>query len=745
MIGGPADLVRRALAELDAMGITTSPLAIPHGNHSPHVEPMLDEFARVAETIQYSKPRLPFVSNQTGQISGAGEIPDAAYWVRHARAAVRFADGISALARRGHRLFVEIGPTPTLCGLGAGCVPVGSSQWLPSLRRGRSDWETLLGSLAALYRRGVRVDWKGFDHDYPRRVVTLPGYPFERKRFWFETETIAKADQSEPARWQSVVAAGAAQASQVPIDLNVHTYHAKHESLDRLSTAYIIDALRSLGAFTAAGQALASDDFVSRLGVRPIYRVLIEHWLRRLVGRGLLRSHDGVYIADRPLPDLRPTAIFDEVSGLFDDAPILLRLVQSSGPILARILSGEESALNFLFPGGSFELADELYYRAAQSRYFNAIARAVFEAFVAGTPSGRPVRILEVGGGTGGTTAMMLPGLPADRVRYLFTDVSDFFLARAEERFGDFPFVSYGLLDLETDPQQQGYAAGQFDIVVAANVLHATRDLGRTVEAVRSLLAPDGMLLLYEVTNPPTYFDTTVALIEGWQIYDDGLRVDSPLLAAPRWLELLAARGFVQAQAFPAAGSPAEVIGSRILVARGPGGAAIPVVAAPANEHRRGGRVPLEEVDSGVLTRLAETPPSEHGEILVDFVRRHVARALRRGVASSIDRNHRLVELGLDSLMAVELRNRLSTELRLKRPLPATLIFDYPSIGDIASFVATQLAGPHSPKEDRATRSALPERSRAPFVGATEIAELSDTEVEQLLLEKARQRLKDWS
>ena len=242
--------------------------------------------------------------------------------------------------------------------------------------------------------------------------------------------------------------------------------------------------------------------------------------------------------------------------------------MQRSGPILGRILSGEESALNFLFPGGSFELADELYCRAAQSRYFNGIVRAVVEAFVAGTPQGPPVRILEVGGGTGGTTTAILTGLPADRIQYHFTDVSDFFVARAEERFQDSSFVSYGLLDLETDLRQQGYAAGQFDIVLAANVLHATRDLGKTVDAVRSLLAADGLLLLYEVTDPPSYFDTTVALIEGWQVYNDGLRVDSPLLQTAQWLELLAARGFAEAQAFPAAGSPAEVIGSHILVAR---------------------------------------------------------------------------------------------------------------------------------------------------------------------------------
>jgi acyl transferase domain-containing protein/SAM-dependent methyltransferase len=740
VIAGRAAAVRRTMQELEARGILVAPLATSHANHSPLIEPMLAEFARVATTVHYAEPRIAMVSGLTGVLFGTGEVPGADYWVRLAKEAIRFSDGIETLSKLGCRLFLEVGPTTILSRLDTRRTPGASGLWLTSLRRGHSEWETLLASLTALYRRGVRVDWKGFDRDYPRRLATLPGYPFERQRFWFETATPG-SDQPSATRWPAVVGAAAWQANQVPIDLNLHTYEAKYAALDRLCTAYIIRALRSLGAFAAAGQELRPDDLVGRMGVRPIYRTLMEHWLRRLAAEGLLRVHDGLYGSDRPLPEAQPGAILDAVRGLFADVPALLRWVEASGPILDRILTGEESALDVLFGGGSADLAEEIYHRAGFTRYFNGIARAVAQAFAAAAPPGRRLRILEVGAGTGGTTAAILPALPAGRVEYHMTDVSKFFLRRAREQFGEFPFVSYGLLDLEKDPQEQGFAAGQYDMVVAANVLHATRDLGRSVDSVRSLLAPDGQLLLYEVTETLSYFDTTVALIEGWQIFSDGLRVDSPLLTAPRWLEVLRSRGFVEAVAFPVPGSPAEVLGSHVFVARVAGGAAAPDVAgtpvvglADARAHDDG-HEPGAGGD-GVLRRLAETPTSEHGEVLVDFVRRRVARALRLAETGAIDRDRRLMDMGLDSLMAVELRDRLSKELRLSRPLPATLIFDYPCIGDIASYLANRLGESEVPPEEAAVPSPAPEPVPVPRTASVGLEELSDEEVEQLLLRK---------
>ena len=127
------------------------------------------------------------------------------------------------------------------------------------------------------------------------------------------------------------------------------------------------------------------------------------------------------------------------------------------------------------------------------------------------------------------------------------------------------------LLDLERAPAEQGWAPGSYHVVVAANVLHATRDLDRTLAHVRGLLAPGGLLVAYEATEHLPWFDVTTGLIEGWQRFDDHWRVDHPLLAPARWREALGAHGFTRVAAFPEPGSPAEVLAHHVIVAMVPG------------------------------------------------------------------------------------------------------------------------------------------------------------------------------
>ncbi|MEW5861345.1 MAG: thioesterase domain-containing protein, partial [Cyanobacteriota bacterium] len=117
----------------------------------------------------------------------AEEVASPEYWCRHIRETVRFEESIQTLADAGIEVFVEIGPGCTLSAMGRRCWPTEAATWLPSLRKGRTDWQQMLASLGSLYVRGVEVDWVGFDQDYPRCRLPLPTYPFQRQRYWIET------------------------------------------------------------------------------------------------------------------------------------------------------------------------------------------------------------------------------------------------------------------------------------------------------------------------------------------------------------------------------------------------------------------------------------------------------------------------------------------------------------------------------------------------------------------------------
>jgi NAD(P)-dependent dehydrogenase (short-subunit alcohol dehydrogenase family) len=145
------------------------------------------------------------------------------------------------------------------------------------------------------------------------------------------------------------------------------------------------------------------------------------------------------------------------------------------------------------------------------------------------------------------------------------------FLERATERFADHSFLSTALLDIETDPLSQGFRAGAFDVVIAANVLHAAADLAEALAHIRTLLAPAGLLFLLEGVAPERWVDLTFGLTEGWwRFTDHARRPDYPLVGRERWLELLAGAGFIEPAAIPADGGGRAISQQALLVARAP-------------------------------------------------------------------------------------------------------------------------------------------------------------------------------
>lgn len=191
VIAGEEAAVVAIAAAFEQEGVRGQRLDVSHGFHSPLMQPMLEPFAAVAARIRYQRPKLPIVSNVTGQLA-AEELASADYWVNHVLAPVRFAEGMQALYVAGARAFVELGPRPVLLGMGAACLPDGArAAWAPSLRKDRDDTASMLEGLGTLWSGGAEVDWRAVAGPAGGARIALPTYPFQRTRCWFDTRSDA--------------------------------------------------------------------------------------------------------------------------------------------------------------------------------------------------------------------------------------------------------------------------------------------------------------------------------------------------------------------------------------------------------------------------------------------------------------------------------------------------------------------------------------------------------------------------
>lgn len=735
VISGATASVGAISADFEARGVRVKPLHVSYGSHSPLMTPVLEPYARELASVRFAEPSIPLVANLTGGIAGTDTVGNASYWRDHLRRPVRFADGMRALHADGVTHFVEVGPHPVLLGIGAACVPAGYGSWIPSLRRDAGEWETLLDAVQALYAGGVDVDWTAFDSAWPREYVRVPTYPFRKRRHWMDSLGV-RATESESAsqRWNRLARAMDRASKHGPLDLDVRAYPAAWESLARLTSGYAAQTLRERGLFASAGERRTLDEIMVTGGFGASYTHLVRRLLDGLVARGVLTGDAQGWRSPAPLAAPDMSSLWADAETRLAGNRELLAYIRHCGTLMSSVLTGSESPLETLFPGGSWDLAVDLYERSQTMRWINSLATAAFESISSQLPSDRSLRVLEVGGGTGGTTTSLLPVLPAGRTQYRFTDVSSAFLDNARARLGTYPFVEFGTFDVDSDISTQGYVAGSFDVIVASNAVHASRDLRAALTRLRSLLAPGGVLVLVESTTHHAWFDMTTGLIEGWQHFSDDLRGDHPLLDEQTWLRALGEAGFVAAAAWPGGDSPASVLGQHVIAALASGETAFsaaPVIAVDTAATP----IATPKASPVALRAPLETAlPDERAELLRELVRDAVVHVLRLDPADAPSRRARLMEFGLDSLMAVQLRNVLGSALGLERALPATLMFDHPTIDALAEFLEARIGGSNAGAVPAPTEVRV--AATQPIVNAAAIASMSDEDVERLLMER---------
>ena len=201
VIAGDEDAVLTVAAHWARQGRKTKRLRVSHAFHSPHMDGMLAEFREVTAGLTFQAPRIPVVSNETGALLTDAEARSPEYWVRHARAAVRFLDGVRLLEDQGVTTLLELGPDGVLSAMARDCLRGATTVAVPLLRGGdRTEPEAALAALAALYVRGVPMDWKRLAGGADARRVPLPTYAFQRRRHWLPDPGTVEAADRQAAR-----------------------------------------------------------------------------------------------------------------------------------------------------------------------------------------------------------------------------------------------------------------------------------------------------------------------------------------------------------------------------------------------------------------------------------------------------------------------------------------------------------------------------------------------------------------
>ena len=701
VISGSKDAVKAIGAHWKGKGRKTKRLAVSHAFHSPLIEPMLAEFATVADGVNYSAPRVPLVSDVSGKLLSAEQATDPGYWVRQAREPVRFADAIATLQAQGASTYLELGPDPILCAMARERLGEDGARaaFVPTLREGRAEKDAIATALAQAHTAGSTVEWEACFAGAGTRHVPLPTYPFQRRRFWLasagggDTSAIVQGDAGRPLLGVDWV--GVPLNDEAPAGVELHHCEV---------VAGVSSAAAAHGAVQSALEAIqgwlaAEHEAESRLA---------------LVTRGAIATQDG------ESPDPAAAAIWGLVRSAQSEHPGRFVLIDSDG---------SKASIRALKAGLAPANAEPQIAIREGAAFAPRLVRIEGEERDAAIDPERTVLITGATGGLGALVARHL--VERHGVRHLLlvsrsgsaADGVDTLPAGLEAEGAEVVLAACDVADREA-------LAGLLDSIPAEHplgaVIHCAGAIAdATVEAlsaeqVDSVFAPkvDGAWNLHELTadlslSAFVLFSSASGTLGGaGQANYAAANVFLDALAQRRRAEGLAASSIAWGL-WQGAGGMGEDLGEADLARLRRAGIgtlsgeqglsyldaglaaarsqvlALPLDMAGLESMASAGVLPpifsdlirsperLGTANGALAARLAGLSPAEAQDLVLDLVRAEVALVLGHGAGEEIDPDRAFKQAGFDSLAAVELRNRLSTVAGLA--LTATAVFDHPT------------------------------------------------------------------
>ncbi|GGX23886.1 non-ribosomal peptide synthetase [Streptomyces noursei] len=487
------------------------------------------------------------------------------------------------------------------------------------------------------------------------------------------------------------------------------------DSFDAAVLSSMACALGELGLFPAE-DGKPSQQALTEAGIAPRHHWLVRRWL------AVLDDH-GISEADAPTT----ARLWQRAQQTWSDEVAsrdFLTYVRSHADRLPDLMTGRQDPVELLFPDGDFTTAHALYRRNATARYLNRAVASVLEEVTAA----HPLRVLEVGAGTGGTTEDALAALADRDGTYLFTDVTGFFLPEARRRFGDRerPQLRFGVFDVDADHRAQGLAPNAYDVVLAAGVLENARDIRASLTRLTELVAAGGWLILTEPTREHPWILASQAFMMT-EPADDRALGGSSYLDRDRWLTLLREAGAEQVLCLPDDGHalapqhvhlfaarlktdraqvteedltaflrdrlPAHMIPSHLQV----------VDALPLTGNGKVDRRAL----AGWRPTTTDTAPRPADETPADALESRLTTLWSEALPSGrVGRTDSFYDHGADSLIMARMAGRLREEVPKASGIPFDTLLrqllNHPTIAELAAFLRDRADSPADPTMRRA-------------------------------------------
>lgn len=410
----------------------------------------------------------------------------------------------------------------------------------------RHGWYTAIDEVKNAWLGGLDFNWQNLRAQTPAQRIALPTYPFERKRYWMDPATRPHTGYSSNTNnLAGLLKTANTNLMQLPeVDEKTKELDRNKGLLEELAAAYIMDAFYKSGCFTSQGSTHTLNDILHACKAVESYRQLLADWLRLLCQQGrLLDLGADTYAATKMhQPNRTAHEVLLEVQDKWTGQQHVLNLVARCGQALPDVIQQTAKPLELFAP---------VINAAPATGNFpeNLFAEALTKLLTANTGSA-PMKLLEIGGGTGIAATKVLPLLPKQH-SYHFTDLNPYFVNQAKKRFQAFSNVSFQVLDIEKTPGSQGCSTGIYDLAVAVNVLHALSDVSRALAHIRQLLKPGGMLIIWELTEATLEFAMTYGLLMSPVFNELNRSQGKPFLSVEQWRLLLEDAGFYNVNAYP--------------------------------------------------------------------------------------------------------------------------------------------------------------------------------------------------